>query len=252
MVGRIAFAVFHDHERDGDPQERLGNAVEGIWDKPAAGDRARRTLGDCRVQSLQLGRRRHEGALPGGSAAIAHQPDVPIGRSPGPGHGRVPEERDPGGARIRRWREPVAVAVSGIAGARDGGRRDRGGVRVGSDRQSAVSSFGSFMTYESVKVVDSAVAPGVRFTVAKMSFARRVELMRRVRELARRMEFLEGGESAGDKMDAGLLQAEIDRLYLTWGLRAVSGLEVDAAEETPEALAAVRAETGLNEAERKN
>jgi hypothetical protein len=121
------------------------------------------------------------------------------------------------------------------------------------------------MTYESVKVVDSAVSPGVRFTVAKMSFARRVELMCRVRELARRMEFLEAGESAGDKMDVGLLQAEIDRLYLTWGLRAVSGLEVDAAEATPEslaeagpeslfreALAAVRAETGLNEAERKN
>jgi len=101
------------------------------------------------------------------------------------------------------------------------------------------------MTYESVKVVDSAVSPGVRFTVAKMSFARRVELMRRVRELARRMEFLEAGESAGDKMDVGLLQAEIDRLYLTWGLRAVSGLEVDAAEATPESLAEAGVKVGL-------
>ncbi len=66
-------------------------------------------------------------------------------------------------------------------------------------------------------------------------------------------------------MDAALLQAEIDRLYLTWGLRAVSGLDVDGAAATPEllaeagpedlfreALAAVRAETGLSEAERKN
>ena len=34
------------------------------------------------------------------------------------------------------------------------------------------------MTYESVKAVESAIAPGVRYTVAKMSFARRVELMR--------------------------------------------------------------------------
>jgi hypothetical protein len=121
------------------------------------------------------------------------------------------------------------------------------------------------MTYESVKVVESAVAAGVRYTVARMSFARRVELMRKVRELAGRMEFLEAGGGAGDKMDAALLQREIDRLYLTWGLREVSGLEVDGAEATPEsladagpedlfqeALAAVRAETGLSEAERKN
>ncbi|MGD0498506.1 MAG: hypothetical protein ABSC23_08715 [Bryobacteraceae bacterium] len=121
------------------------------------------------------------------------------------------------------------------------------------------------MSYESHRVVESAVAPGVQFTVAKMSFARRMELMRRVRDLARRMEFLEAGESAGEKMDAALLRAEIDRLYLTWGLRAVSGLELDGSEATPErlveagpenlfreALAAVRAETGLSEADRKN
>jgi len=121
------------------------------------------------------------------------------------------------------------------------------------------------MTYESVTVIESAAAPGVRYTVARMSFARRVELMRAVRELARRMEFLEAGASAGDKMDGALLQAEIDRLYLRWGLREVSGLEVDGAGATPdslaeagpedlfrEALAAVRAETGLSEPERKN
>jgi hypothetical protein len=121
------------------------------------------------------------------------------------------------------------------------------------------------MTYESVRVVESAVAAGVLYTVAKMSFARRVDLMRQVRDLARKVEFLEAGGGAGDKMDAALLQREIDRLYLTWGLREVSGLELDGAAATPdsladagpedlfqEALAAVRAETGLNEAERKN
>jgi len=120
------------------------------------------------------------------------------------------------------------------------------------------------MTYESVKVVESAVAAGVRYTVAKMSFARRVDLMRQIRDLARRIEFMEAG-GAADKMDAALLQREIDRLYLTWGLREISGLELDGAAATPaslagagpedlfrEALAAVRAETGLNEAERKN
>jgi len=121
------------------------------------------------------------------------------------------------------------------------------------------------MTYESVTVVDSRVASGVTFTVARMSFGRRVELMRKVRELARRMEFLEAGKEPGDRMDAALLQAEIDRLFLVWGLKSVSGLAVDGVDATPESLAdagpedlcrealkAVRAETGLDEAERKN
>ncbi|MGA2195036.1 MAG: hypothetical protein ABSH40_07170 [Bryobacteraceae bacterium] len=121
------------------------------------------------------------------------------------------------------------------------------------------------MTYESLSVVESRVATGVSYTVARMSFGRRTELMRRIRELAGHMEFLEAGQEPGEKMDAALLQAEIHRLYLTWGLRAVSGLELDGVEATPEslaeagpeslfreALAIVRAETGLNEAERKN
>jgi hypothetical protein len=121
------------------------------------------------------------------------------------------------------------------------------------------------VTYESVKVVESAIAPGVRFAVNRMSFGRRMQLMRGVRELARRIEFLEAAGKPGEQMDAALLQAEIDKLYLSCGLRAVEGLEVDGGEATPEvliergpeelvreAMAAVRAETGLSEAERKN
>ena len=121
------------------------------------------------------------------------------------------------------------------------------------------------MNYESVKAVESQAAAGVTFRVARMSFGRRVELMRRVRELARRIEFLEAGQGTGDKMDAALLHAEMDRLFLKWGLLAVSGLDLDGAEATPEslaeagpeelfreALAAVRAEIGLSAEERKN
>ncbi len=121
------------------------------------------------------------------------------------------------------------------------------------------------MDYESVAVVESRVRAGVRFRVARMSFGRRMELMRRVRELARRVEFLEAGESPGERMDAGLLRAEIDRTYLLWGLRGIEGLRVDEQDATPElvlengpedlyreALAAVRAETGLTDEERKN
>lgn len=121
------------------------------------------------------------------------------------------------------------------------------------------------MTYESAVEVESKCAPGVTFTVARMSFGRRMELMRRVRDLARQKEFLEAGDQPGERMDAGILQAEIDRLYLEWGLRAISGLILDGnpadpeqlAESGPEelfreALAAVRAETGLTDDERKN
>jgi hypothetical protein len=121
------------------------------------------------------------------------------------------------------------------------------------------------MNYESAHIVESAIAPGVTYTVAKMSFGRRVELMRRIRELAGRMEFLEGGSDPGEKMDAALLRAEIDRLYLTWGLLAVQGLQLDGVDASPEALAAsgpedlfreslaaVRSAAGLNDEERKN
>jgi hypothetical protein len=120
-------------------------------------------------------------------------------------------------------------------------------------------------SYASEAVVESRVVTGVRFTIARMSFGRRVELMRRVRELARRTEFLAASGETGDKMDAGLLQAEIERLYVMWGVKAVSGLAIDGtmagpellAEAGPEelfreALAAVRRETGLSEEERKN
>jgi hypothetical protein len=120
-------------------------------------------------------------------------------------------------------------------------------------------------TYSSDVVVESLTVPGVTITIGKMSFGRRVELMRRVRELSRKTEFLAASEEAGEKMDAALLHAEIERLYVTWGVKAVSGLTVDGrvagpellAESGPEglfreALAAVRRETGLSEEERKN
>src|SRR5437879_1741048 len=93
------------------------------------------------------------------------------------------------------------------------------------------------MTYESVAVIESQQARGVIFTIAKMSYARRVELMRSIRELARKMEFLQAGPEPHDKMDAALLEAEINRQYVIWGLRAISGLTLDGVEATPELLA---------------
>jgi hypothetical protein len=121
------------------------------------------------------------------------------------------------------------------------------------------------MRFASTREVESRVAPGVRYWLRAMTFARRMELMGRVRELAGRMEFLKAGTDADQKMDAGLLRAEIDRVYVLWCLEAVSGLVVDGRAAGPEllveagpeelfreVLAAVCAETGLSEDERKN
>ncbi|MGA2134615.1 MAG: hypothetical protein ABSH50_20200 [Bryobacteraceae bacterium] len=121
------------------------------------------------------------------------------------------------------------------------------------------------MEYISYEVVSSKLAEGVSYTIAKMSFGRRMELTRRIRELAGKREFLEAGDAPQEKMDAALLGSEINRLYLLWGLKEVSGLELDGQPATPEslaasgpedlfreALAAVKQQCGLSEDERKN
>jgi hypothetical protein len=120
-------------------------------------------------------------------------------------------------------------------------------------------------SYESTVTVPSSIQEGVQFTIAKISFGRRMELMRRVRDIASKFEFLKAGNTDADQMDARILSAEIDRLYVTWALNSVSGLEIDGEPATPESLAlsgpeelfnealeAVKAECGLTESERKN
>ncbi len=122
------------------------------------------------------------------------------------------------------------------------------------------------MTYESTVTVESAKYPGVRFTVRRMSFGRRLDLTRTVKERLRRLEFLAAGESGvSDETEAALLTGEIDREYGAWGLAAVDGLEIDGEPATPqsliekgpeplvaEVLEAVYREAGLSEDERKN
>jgi hypothetical protein len=119
--------------------------------------------------------------------------------------------------------------------------------------------------WESRKIVRSELRPDVEYDVARMSFGRRLELMKKIRDLAARIEFFEAGQAESNRMEASLLAGEMDRVFLEWGLQGVSGLEVDGApasvaaliENGPEdlvheALGIIKAECGLNEAERKN
>lgn len=120
-------------------------------------------------------------------------------------------------------------------------------------------------SWPSREIIASAAYPGVEFVIARMTFGRRIELMRRVRDLAARLEYFEAGQDAKNGMEASLLGAEIDRLYVLWGVEEVRGLELDHVPATVEslidrgpenlfleALAAVRKACGLNETERKN
>lgn len=121
------------------------------------------------------------------------------------------------------------------------------------------------MNWESQVKIHSRVIPGVEFVLARMTFGRRVELMRRVRDLAVRLEYFEAGRDEKNQMEASLLAAEIDRLYLDWGLLDVCGLVIDGEpaevrtfiENGPEdlvheVLRLVRNSCGLDEQERKN
>ena len=121
------------------------------------------------------------------------------------------------------------------------------------------------MQYESFREVNSLAFAGVRFQVHRMSFGRRADLARRVRELASRMEFHEAGDSTQDELSASIINFDVDRLYIEWGLASIEGLEIDGQPATPDTLMsrgpeplcreivqAVKAECGLSEGERKN
>jgi len=124
---------------------------------------------------------------------------------------------------------------------------------------------GAGAEYDSVVWFDSDAMPGVRFAVARMSFGRRIELVRKIREIGRKAEFLEAGSDTRDKLESAVLAGDVDRAYLEWGLVGVEGLTIDGETATTEmliekgpvalaleVLAKVKAECGLSEDERKN
>ncbi len=119
--------------------------------------------------------------------------------------------------------------------------------------------------YESVSWFDAESARGVRYAVARISFGRRIDLARRMREIGRKAEFLAAGNDARERLEAAVVSAEIDKVYLEWGLVAVAGFSIDGEiadpvaliekgpmELTAEILARVKAEWSLSGDERKN
>ena len=121
------------------------------------------------------------------------------------------------------------------------------------------------VSYESVMTTESKAIPGVVFVINRISFGRRMELSRLVREISKKAEFLEAGTELQERIEAGILTHEVDAMYLRWGLVSVEGLTIDGTPATaeqlldsgPEALtqeivAAIKAQCGLSEAERKN
>ncbi len=112
---------------------------------------------------------------------------------------------------------------------------------------------------------DAQAMEGVRYEIVRVSFGRRIELARKIREIGRKMEYLEAGSDAREKLEATVLSAEIDRAYLEWGLVSVEGLAIDGVAATPETLVErgpvdlaieilgrIKSECGMTEDERKN
>ena len=121
------------------------------------------------------------------------------------------------------------------------------------------------MQHCSTLLKQSSTVPGVSYLVRTMTFGRRLEMMRAVKELARRLEFHAAGSTVEDQAEGGILAFEISKLYLTWGLAKIYDLEIDGSPATPdsliengpeplcqEILTVIKAECFLSEEERKN
>jgi hypothetical protein len=133
------------------------------------------------------------------------------------------------------------------------------------DKQDAACRTQAPVSYQSAITTDSSAMPGVVFVINRISFGRRMELSRLVREITRKAEFLEAGTELQERIEAGILTYEVDAMYLRWGLVSLEGLMIDGAPATSEQLldsgpetltqeivAAIKAQCGLSEAERKN
>lgn len=133
------------------------------------------------------------------------------------------------------------------------------------DRGLLGNTTAASVSHESFAWYEAETHAGVRYRIARMSVGRRIELARRIREAGRKLEFLEASGDVREKLEAAVLQGEIDKTYLAWGLEAIEGLRIDGEAATPELLIErgpanlaaeilrrIRSECGLSESERKN
>jgi hypothetical protein len=121
------------------------------------------------------------------------------------------------------------------------------------------------MEYESLVHCESPGFAGVTYKVRRLSFARRLDLLSRLRALAPRLEFERAGKDAKGRVEAALIEGEINRAYIDWGLEGLDGLLLDGVPATPAALfergpeglcreiaERIRAECFLTAGQRKN
>ena len=121
------------------------------------------------------------------------------------------------------------------------------------------------MHYESFTTMESRACPGVHFRVRRLSLARRMELVRLIRETGEKLAFHMAGDSVVDAAQAAEIRARMDALYLQWGLDEVRGIQIDGepatlenlTERGPDTLAreiveVIKGELFLDEDERKN
>lgn len=121
------------------------------------------------------------------------------------------------------------------------------------------------MNYESIVLKDSQRARGVQFRIARMSFARRGDVLARVRTLGSKLNYLQAGTEVQERLEARDVQQEIEAIYFRAGLAGIEGLLIDQLAATPEllwdagppelveeALDLIRTEWLLTEDQRKN
>lgn len=119
--------------------------------------------------------------------------------------------------------------------------------------------------YSSSITKESQIFPGVTYTIRRMSFQGRLELLRELRDLMTKAEFAAAGSSPADRVETALLEGAIRKRQLEWGLVSIDGLEIDGEpattlsllamgpeELTTEIQTSIQAQMGLSEEERKN
>ena len=120
-------------------------------------------------------------------------------------------------------------------------------------------------SWRSAEEFQSLNFPGVKYRVVRMSVGRRLDLTKRLRELMKQAEFLEASTVPQDKVQAAVLNGEVDQLYWGFGLEAIEGLDINGEPATPEIqydrgpealsreiLTHIKASCTMSEAETKN